>query len=219
MPGPLSAGVCTPPPARDRYDSTVIIDRDCSLFGRAPGLPDEAFESDGLITKRVVRAAALAHLRPLPGQLLWDIGTGAGSIAIEWCRGAEGARAIGIERRADRAARALSNAERLTPEGAFTLVEGPVAECVAQLPAPDAVFIGGGGTTEVVDAAMAALRAGGRLVVHGVTIEAETLCVASHGRWGGQLTRVQFENAEPLGALWGWKPARTVIQWAIVKEA
>ncbi|MCB0886232.1 MAG: precorrin-6Y C5,15-methyltransferase (decarboxylating) subunit CbiT, partial [Propionibacteriaceae bacterium] len=85
----------------------MIIDRDGALLGRAPGLPDEAYLSDGLLTKRVVRASALAHLRPLPGQLLWDVGTGAGSIAVEWCRAADGARAIGVERRADRASRAL----------------------------------------------------------------------------------------------------------------
>lgn len=196
----------------------MIIDRDGALFGAAAGLPDEAFDSDGLLTKRIVRAAALAHLRPMPGALLWDVGTGAGSIAIEWCRGAAGARAIGVERRADRASRALSNAERLTPEGSFTLVEGPAAECLAQLPAPDAVFVGGGGTDEVLELSLAALPEGGRLVVHGVTIEAETLCVRAHGRWGGQLSRIQFEHAEPLGTLWGWKPARTVIQWALVKE-
>lgn len=195
----------------------MIIDRDGALLGRAPGLPDEAYLSDGLLTKRVVRASALAHLRPLPGQLLWDVGTGAGSIAVEWCRAADGARAIGIERRADRASRALANAERLTPEGAFRLVEGPAAEVLAELPAPDAVFVGGGGTMPVLEAAMSALRSDGRLVVHGITVEAELLCVAAHQRWGGHLSRIQVENAEPLGSLLGWKPYRTVIQWAVEK--
>ena len=195
----------------------MIIDRDGALLGRAPGLPDEVFESDGLLTKRVVRASALAHLRPLPGQLLWDIGTGAGSIAIEWCRAADGARAIGVERRADRASRALANAERLTPAGAFRLVEGPADEVLTELPAPDAVFVGGGGTMPVLERAMSALRGGGRLVVHGITVEAELLCVAAHERWGGHLSRIQVENAEPLGSLLGWKPYRTVIQWAVEK--
>ena len=195
----------------------MIIDRDGALLGRAPGLPDEAYLSDGLLTKRVVRASALAHLRPLPGQLLWDVGTGAGSIAVEWCRAADGARAIGVERRSDRASRALGNAERLTPEGAFRLVEGDAAEVLGGLPAPDAVFVGGGGTLEVLELAMAALRDGGRLVVHGITVEAELLCVAAHQRWGGHLSRIQVENAEPLGSLLGWKPYRTVIQWAVEK--
>ena len=195
----------------------MIVDRDGALLGRTPGLPDEVFASDGLITKRVLRASAIAHLRPLPGQLLWDVGTGAGSIAVEWCRAADGARAIGVERRSDRASRALGNAERLTPEGAFRLVEGDAAEVLGGLPAPDAVFVGGGGTLEVLELAMAALRDGGRLVVHGITVEAELLCVAAHQRWGGHLSRIQVENAEPLGSLLGWKPYRTVIQWAVEK--
>ncbi|HMR50173.1 MAG TPA: precorrin-6Y C5,15-methyltransferase (decarboxylating) subunit CbiT [Arachnia sp.] len=192
----------------------MIVDRDGALLGRAPGLPDEVFESDGLVTKRVIRAAALAHLRPMPGELLWDIGVGAGSVAIEWCRAADGARAIGVERRADRAARAVANAERLTAPGAFELVEGDAVAVVGSLPAPDAVFVGGGGTVEVLEAAMSALRPGGRIVVHGVTVEAELLCVEAQRRWGGQLVRMQVETAEPLGRLTGWKPARTVIQWS-----
>lgn len=193
----------------------MIKDRDGALFGRTAGLPDEAFETDGLITKRVARASALAHLRPLPRQLLWDIGTGAGSIAIEWCRAADGARAIGVERRADRAAVALSNAERLTPEGAFRLVVGPVDEVLAELPTPDAVFVGGGGTMAVLEQCMAALGAGGRIVVHGITVETELLCIAAHQRWGGELARIQVENAQPLGSMLGWTPSRTVIQWAM----
>lgn len=195
----------------------MIIDRDAQLFGTAPGLPDEAFDNDGLITKRLVRAAALAHLRPLPGQLLWDVGTGAGSIAIEWCRGAEGATAIGLERRADRAERALANAERLTGPGAFTLILGEVSETLVQLPAPDAVFVGGGGTDAVLETAMSALRPGGRLVVHSITVEADALCHEAHRRWGGQLSRIQIETVEPLGSLSGWKPYRSVTQWAFVK--
>ena len=195
----------------------MIVDRDGALLGRTPGLPDEVFASDGLITKRVLRASAIAHLRPLPGQLLWDVGTGAGSIAVEWCRAADGARAIGVERRSDRASRALGNAERLTPEGAFRLVEGDAAEVLGGLPAPDAVFVGGGGTLEVLELAMAALHDGGRLVVHGITMKAELLCVAVHERWGGHLSRIQVENAEPLGSLLGWRPNRTLIQWAVEK--
>lgn len=115
---------------------SLIVDRDGSLLGRAPGLPDDVFEHDGLVTKRVIRAAALAHLRPMPGELLWDIGVGAGSVAIEWCRGADGARAIGVERRSDRASRAVANAERLAPEGSFELVEGSASDVVATLPRP-----------------------------------------------------------------------------------
>ncbi len=193
----------------------MIIDRDCSLFGTSPGLPDEAFASDGLITKQTVRASALAHLRPLPGQLLWDVGVGAGSVAIEWCRGAVGAKAIGLERRADRAARALENAERLAPEGSFSLVLGEAHDLLAELPAPDAVFVGGGATIALLADTMAVLRPAGRVVVHGITLEAELLCAEAHARWGGHLSRLQVETLEPLGSLQGWKPARTVTQWAL----
>jgi len=197
----------------------MIEDRDCHVLGRTPGLPDRVFEHDGLITKRHIRATALAHLRPLPGELLWDVGAGAGSVAVEWCRAAEGARAIGIERNTVRAARARSNAERLTSPGSVQVVEGPAADTLWDLPNPDAVFIGGGGTMQVVEQAIGRLSSGGRIVVHGITIETELLCVEVHSRWGGQLSRMQVETAQPLGALTGWQPARTVIQWACEKAS
>ncbi|NHB83860.1 precorrin-6Y C5,15-methyltransferase (decarboxylating) subunit CbiT [Tessaracoccus sp. HDW20] len=194
----------------------MIVDRDAALLGRMPGLPDEVFASDGLITKRVIRASALAHLRPLPGQLLWDVGTGAGSIAVEWCRAAEGlapsASNVGpTGRRGPSATPSVSPAKE--PSG---LSRGR-RRGAGRSARPDAVFVGGGGTLEVLELAMAALRDGGRLVVHGITVEAEQLCVAAHERWGGHLSRIQVENVEPLGSLLGWKPLRTVTQWAVAK--
>lgn len=198
-------------------DEAFIEDRHCHVLGRAPGLPDQVFEHDGLITKHHVRATALAHLRPLAGELLWDVGTGAGSVAVEWCRAAEGARAVGIERNPVRAARARNNATRLTAPGVMEVLEGAATELLSGLPRPDAVFIGGGGTAEVVEHVMDRLRPGGRVVVHGITIEAEMLCVEAQRRWGGQLSRMQVETAQPLGALTGWQPARTVISWVHVK--
>lgn len=200
-------------------DEPLIADRDCRVLGRTPGLPDEVFDHDGLITKHHIRATALAHLRPLPGELLWDVGTGAGSVSIEWCRAAEGARAIGIERNSVRAARARANADRLTAPGTMQVLEGPAADSLADLPRPDAVFIGGGGTAQVIDQAVQRLRVGGRLVVHGITIEAEMLCVEANRRWGGQLSRMQVETAQPLGNLTGWQPARTVISWVHQKTS
>ncbi|RMB62427.1 precorrin-6Y C5,15-methyltransferase (decarboxylating) subunit CbiT [Tessaracoccus antarcticus] len=197
----------------------MVEDPHCHLLGRTPGLPDEVFEHDGLITKRHIRATALAHLRPLPGELLWDVGAGAGSVAVEWCRAAEGARAIGIERNSARAARVRANAERLTEPGVLQVVEGSAAGVLDGLPVPDAVFIGGGGTVEVVEHAVARLRPGGRVVVHGITIEAELVCVDAHRRWGGQLSRMQVETAQPLGSLTGWQPARTVIAWVHQKRS
>ena len=186
-------------------------------LGHAPGLPDEAFSHDGLITKRHLRASALAHLRPVPGALLWDLGAGAGSVAVEWCRGADGARALAVERVGERASRIVDNATRLAPPGAVEVVRASVAEALPALAPPDAVFVGGGATMAVVEAAVDALRGGGRLVVHGVTVETEQLCVDAYRRWGGELARISVERAEPIGRLLGWTPARTVVAWSWVK--
>ena len=165
-----------------------------------PGLPDDAFEHDGLITKRHQRATAFAFLRPAAGELLWDVGTGSGAMAIEWCRAAPGARAIGLERNPERAARARRNAERWTP-GQVQIIEGAASTTLAALPSPDAVFLGGAVSDEVLDACWAALRAGGRVVAHGVTLETEALLAERYRRHGGSLARLSIEIAEPR--IWG----------------
>lgn len=182
-------------------------------WGSTPGLPDEAYEHDGLITKRHQRASAFAFLRPLPGQLLWDVGTGSGSMAIEWARAAPGATAIGLERNPERADRARANVARLAP-GQVEVRVGDAADLVAGLPAPDAVFIGGGATSGVLDACWAALRPVGRIVAHGVTLETEALLVEAYRAHGGQLARLGVEVAEPLGRFLAWTPYRPVIQWS-----
>lgn len=186
-------------------------------LGSTPGLPDEAFEHDGLITKRHQRASAFAFLRPAPDQLLWDVGTGSGAMAIEWCRAAEGAQAIGLERNPERAARARRNIERLAP-GRVQVIDGDAADSVAGLPAPDAVFMGGGVGAEVLDACWAVLRVGGRIVAHGVTVETEALLAERYRRHGGSLARLSVEIAEPLGRFLGWTPTRAVTQWACRKD-
>ena len=182
-------------------------------WGNVPGLPDEAYEHDGLLTKQHQRASAFAVLRPLPGQLLWDVGTGSGSMAIEWCRAAQGARAIALERNAERADRARANAERLAP-GQVEVRLGVAMDLLGDLPTPDAVFVGGGATSGVLDACWAALRPGGRLVAHGVTLETEALLVEAYRARGGQLVRLGVEVAEPIGRFLGWTPSRAVIQWS-----
>lgn len=181
-----------------------------------PGLPDEAFEHDGLITKRHQRASAFAYLRPKAGELLWDIGTGSGAMAIEWARAATGAHAVGLEQRPDRAARARANAERLAP-GRVRVLEGEAHTLLPGLPTPDAVFVGGGATADILGACWDALPPGGRMVVHGITLETEELCVAQYRAHGGALARLLVEHAEPLGRYLSWRPQRPVIQWSCTK--
>jgi precorrin-6Y C5,15-methyltransferase (decarboxylating) len=184
-----------------------------------PGLPDDAFDHDGQLTKRDLRASALARLAPAPGQLLWDIGAGAGSIGIEWLRAHPTCRAVAVEARGDRAKRAAENAVRLGV-GSLRVVIGHAPEALVDLPTPDAVFVGGGATDDgVLDAAWAALRPGGRLVVHGVTLETERVLTDRHAQLGGELTRHHVEHAGPIGSFTGWKPARAVVQWAVSKPA
>ncbi|GAB3763901.1 bifunctional cobalt-precorrin-7 (C(5))-methyltransferase/cobalt-precorrin-6B (C(15))-methyltransferase [Nocardioides ginsengisegetis] len=182
------------------------------------GLPDELFEHDGQLTRRDLRASALARLAPQPGQLLWDVGAGAGSVGIEWMRAHPTCRTIAVEADTGRAARIGRNAAAL---GVPTLevVSGSAPEALIRLPKPDAVFVGGGATVAgLLGYCERSLRPGGRLVVHGVTLETEQALSAAHARNGGELTRISVERAAPLGAFTGWTPARTVTQWAWTKE-
>lgn len=190
---------------------------EAALMPRVPGLADDLFQHDGTMTKREVRAATLAKLMPMRGALLWDIGTGCGSVAVEWMRGARYARAIGIEPRADRRAMAAANALALgVPR--LELIEGRVPEALAGLDAPDAVFIGGGLSEAVFDAAWTALRPLGRLVCNAVTLESEAVLVALYKRHGGELVKLQVNRAEPVGGLTGWRPLMPVTQWSLVKR-
>lgn len=190
---------------------------DAALLPRVPGLADGLFQSDGTMTKQEVRAATLAKLMPMRGALLWDIGTGCGSVAVEWMRAARYARAIGIEPRADRRAMAAANALALgTPK--LELIAGEVPSALEGLDPPDAVFIGGGLSHETFEAAWAALRPLGRLVANAVTLESESILIALHKSHGGQLVKLQVNRAEPVGALTGWRPLMPVTQWSLVKR-
>ena len=181
---------------------------------RTPGLPDDAFVSEGQLTKRELRAPALAALVPVPGQLLWDVGAGSGSVGIEWMRAHPANRAIAIEPREDRRALIARNAAALGVP-ALEIVAGSAPDALAALPAPDAVFVGGGVSGPgVVDACVAALRPGGRLVAHAVTVETEAVLAAWHAKLGGSLTRIAIQRAEPLGSFTTWRPALPVTQWS-----
>lgn len=178
------------------------------------GLPDDAFEHDGQLTKRDLRASALSRLAPVPGEHLWDVGAGAGSVGIEWMRAHPTCTATAVEANDERAARITNNARALGVPG-LQVVHGKAPAALDGLPAPDAVFIGGGATAPgVLDACLAALRPGGRIVVHGVTLETEQLLAAAYADHGGELTRISVETTAPIGTFTGWTPARAVTQWA-----
>lgn len=181
------------------------------------GLPDELFAHDGQMTKQEVRALTLAELAPRPGELLWDIGLGSGSISIEWLRSGYGMRSFGVEKNAERAARARQNAETFGVAG-LTVIEKAAGEAIGELERPDAIFIGGGLTTErIVERCWEALLPGGRLVANTVTLESEAVLLASFSSLGGSLTRLSIDRADPVGAMTGWRPAMTVTQWVITK--
>lgn len=184
---------------------------------RVAGLPDEAFRHDGQLTKREYRAAALARLAPLPGECLWDVGAGAGSVAIEWLRTHRSLQAYAIESEASRVALIEANAAALgVPQ--LRIHHGHAPEALEGLPQPHAVFIGGGLTIPgLAERCWAALHPGGRLVAHAVTTEGEGRLLALQIALGGDLTRLAVSRAEPVGGYLGWKPLMPVTQLAAVK--
>jgi len=186
------------------------------IIARASGLADALFEHDGQITKREIRAVTLAALAPRRGELLWDIGSGSGSVAIEWMLADLSLRAVAIEARPDRAARIRRNAAAFGVP-ALDIVEGEAPAALAGLPRPDAVFVGGGAGPALLDRAGAVIAAGGRLVVNAVTVETEALLIARHAALGGDLTRLAVTRAEPVGGKTAWRPALPVTQWTWTK--
>lgn len=224
------------PDSDPRADAGAVADGDASSRtawpGLVPGLPDTVYETDGQLTKWEVRAVTLAALAPAPGELLWDVGGGSGSIGIEWMRSHPSCRAVAVELRSDRAAVIAANAGRLGVPGlrvvvgaapaALTDLTGPVelagVSGSESSERPDAVFIGGGLTTPgLIEACWDALRPGGRLVANTVTLESEALLTRLRERLGGRLTRLEVSRAEPIGGYLGWRPARPVTQWSTRK--
>jgi precorrin-6B C5,15-methyltransferase / cobalt-precorrin-6B C5,C15-methyltransferase len=195
----------------------VVAGAQARIIPRAPGLADSLFEHDGQITKREVRALTLSALAPRRGERLWDIGAGAGSVAIEWMLADSSLRAIAVEADAGRAARIARNAAAL---GVPTLevVHAAAPAALAGLARPDAIFIGGGASEAgVLERCIEALPAGGRLVVNAVTLATEALLTAHHAELGGELVRIAIARAEPLGGKTGWRPAMPVTQWSWTK--
>ena len=218
-------------PAERRLDGTArhwahppgdplnLVALTCDGPGRAltPGLPDDAFEHDGQLTKREVRAVTLALLGPRRGELLWDVGAGNGSIALEWLRAHPTCRAVAVEPDPARAARIAANADALGVPG-VRVVEGRAPDALDGLPTPDAIFIGGGVTADdVLPRCWEALPAGGRLVANAVTVESEGVLGAARARLGGELTRLSVARAAPVGGFTGWRAAMPVTIWSVAK--
>lgn len=196
---------------------TALPSQGTAIWSPVPGLPDSAYAHDGQITKRAIRAATLAALVPLPGQLLWDVGAGSGSIAIEWLRAVPDASAIAIEREPSRVETLGRNAQTLgTPELRIVLGEAPAA--LEGLAKPDAIFIGGGiSAPDLADRCWEALRTGGRLVANAVTLEGEMALYAIVDRYGGELHRFSAATAVPVGPYRGWRPAMPITQAILIK--
>jgi precorrin-6Y C5,15-methyltransferase (decarboxylating) len=213
--GPAEAWAAAPPPD---IDDLNVIAVDFLPDERVGGvLPDDLLHHDGQITKPTVRAVTLAALAPRPGELLWDVGSGSGSIAVEWCRSGSGCRAVAFETRPARRDRIIANAIAF---GADIDVRGEAQEGFEGAAQPDAIFIGGGLTGPgLVDACLAQLPAGGRLVANAVTAESEALLVQWHTRLGGELRRFQHYQGEPLGGFTGWRPQMPITQWQLTVVA
>jgi precorrin-6Y C5,15-methyltransferase (decarboxylating) len=184
------------------------------LLPLTPGLPDDAYESDGQLTKRGVRAITLAALGPAPRQLLWDVGAGSGSIGIEWLRAESTARAVAVEARADRAERAAANARRLgVPR--LEVRHGQAPAALDGLEAPDAIFVGGGVTEPgLLERCWSALLPGGRMVANAVTLEGEARLLEARATYGGDLMRIGLEHAGRVGGFTAWRAQLPVVQWS-----
>jgi precorrin-6Y C5,15-methyltransferase (decarboxylating) len=184
---------------------------------QASGLADDLFASDGQITKRPIRALTLSALAPRAGELLWDIGGGSGSVSVEWCLAAHGARAITFEPRESRLGNIRTNAAAFGLGHRMTPVLGKAPQVLGGQPQPDCVFIGGGGSQELLDRLWDILPEGTRLVANGVTLETETLLMQAHAQRGGHLLKAEIAEAGPLGTMRGWERARPVIQWSVTR--
>lgn len=184
----------------------------CRPLSRSPGLPDDAFAHDGQLTKREIRAVTLAALAPLSDELLWDVGAGCGSVAIEWMRA--GGRAMAIEPRTERAGRIAQNAAALGVPGLEVITAKAPAGLPLNCEAPDAIFVGGGVSEPgLLDICRAALKPGGRLVANAVTTEGEAALIAFHACHGGELTRLAVARLAPVGGFHTWHPAMPVTQY------
>ena len=203
-------------PPGDVDDLNVIAVRYLPDERHVAVLPDDAFAHDGQITKQTIRAVTLAALAPRPGELLWDVGAGSGSIAVEWCRSGPGCSAVAFERDEQRRKRIVAQRGRVRRPDRRARRRARSVRLGAR--PPSAIFIGGGLTQPgLLDACLDRLPAGGRLVANAVTAESEAVLAQWYSRSGGELRRFQHYQGEPLGGFTGWRPAMPVTQWAVTK--
>jgi precorrin-6B C5,15-methyltransferase / cobalt-precorrin-6B C5,C15-methyltransferase len=197
----------------------VRAELDLVPLALVPGLPDDAYDHDGQLTKREVRAITVAMLAPLPGEFLWDVGAGAGSVAIEWLRAEPSARAVAIEVNTERAKRIEKNALALgVPR--LEVCDGSAPEVFGDLDTPDAVFIGGGLTTPgLLHACWDRLKPAGRISANAVTLEGERVLFDASKEHGGTVVRIEIGRAEPIGTLTGWRTQFPIVQWNARKES
>lgn len=180
-------------------------------------LPDELFAHDGQLTKQSMRAVTLAALAPRPGELLWDVGAGSGSVSVEWCLSGRGCAAVAFERDAGRRERIVRNA---TVFGVPVDVRGAAPDALVNAPVPDAIFVGGAVSRDgLLQTCLDRLPVGGRLVANAVTAESEAVLTQWYSRVGGELRRFQHYRGEPVGSFTGWRPAMPVTQWSVTKAA
>ncbi len=193
----------------------IAVQGEGHVMPATTGIPDDFFETDGVMTKRPMRALTLSALAPKPGERLWDLGAGSGSIGIEWCLAHPSCQAVALEPRADRIALIEANAQAL---GATTLdiQQGTAPEALDGLPKPDVVFIGGGLSAALLGWLETHLTPGTRLVANAVTLESEALLTEAHARLGGTLLRFEIATIRPMGTKRGWQQAYPVVQWSVV---
>ncbi|WP_237886634.1 precorrin-6y C5,15-methyltransferase (decarboxylating) subunit CbiE [Pseudomonas sp. PGPR40] len=194
-----------------------IAEPNTPRLSRLAGLPDSAFQHDGQLTKRDVRAITLARLAPTPGELLWDVGAGSGSIGIEWMRAHPSCRTLAIEANEDRQLLIEHNRDALGVPG-LQLIRGSAPQALTGLERPDAIFIGGGVTREgVLDTCWAQLKPGGRLIANAVTLQSEVTLMAWREQHGGELTRIHVAQAQPLGEFDTWRQALPITLLDVTK--
>ena len=192
-------------------------DQNPDLLSRSSGLPDSAFEHDGKMTKQEVRSQVLSKLMPFPDHLLWDLGAGCGSVAIEWMRSHSNCDAIAVERSEERIRMIRNNADALgTPM--LRTIHGEIPTILGELPKPDAIFLGGGISPESLEQCWEVLNPFGRLGSHAVTLESEKVLLDWQASRGGDLTRIAISRAEKVGPYQGWKPMMPVTQYSAVKR-